>query len=63
MDNDFVGEVLTVCRRRLNLADDGSTMELWHSSGVKVPDRMQVRNFPGVQPKGEITEYQLLLRA
>eukprot|EP00971_Amphidinium_carterae_P244398 4852931-Amphidinium_carterae.1 len=55
--------VLAECRRRLGLADDGAKMELWHSSGEKVPVGDTIVNrFPGVQPKGEISEYQLLLR-
>eukprot|EP00971_Amphidinium_carterae_P188714 3745923-Amphidinium_carterae.1 len=53
--------VLIECRERLGLSHDGSTMELWHSSGERVPDDdTQVCNFPGVRPEGEISEYQLL---
>eukprot|EP00971_Amphidinium_carterae_P279770 5553652-Amphidinium_carterae.1 len=56
-----VESVLAAFRARLGLADDGTTMELWHAS-ERVPDRVQVRNFPGLQPPGEISEYQLLIR-
>eukprot|EP00971_Amphidinium_carterae_P113409 2246887-Amphidinium_carterae.1 len=57
-----VENVLYECRKRLGLSDDGGAMELWHSSGERVPDDdTQVCNFPGVQPKGEISEYQLLV--
>eukprot|EP00971_Amphidinium_carterae_P018081 356544-Amphidinium_carterae.1 len=53
--------VLNNCRRRLGLADDGSTMELWHGP-EKVDRTTKVRDMPGLQPSGEISEYQLLLR-
>eukprot|EP00971_Amphidinium_carterae_P047365 933198-Amphidinium_carterae.1 len=54
--------VLVRCRERLGLADDGSTLELWHSSGERVPDDYtEVRHFPGIQPPGKISEYQLLV--
>eukprot|EP00971_Amphidinium_carterae_P195358 3876530-Amphidinium_carterae.1 len=59
----IVESVLAECRRKLNLAVDGSTMELWHCSGEKVPtDLTVVRDWPGVQPEGEISEYQLVMR-
>eukprot|EP00971_Amphidinium_carterae_P210233 4171093-Amphidinium_carterae.1 len=58
-----VETVLAKCRKRLGLPDDGSTMELWLGSGERVPDDDEdVEDWPGVQPKGEITEYQLLVR-
>eukprot|EP00971_Amphidinium_carterae_P302532 6011711-Amphidinium_carterae.1 len=59
-----VEEVLQECHRRLNLADDGAAMELWDLSGEKVPDdeEREVRDWPGLQPTGEISEYQLVLR-
>eukprot|EP00971_Amphidinium_carterae_P002684 53273-Amphidinium_carterae.1 len=57
----IVEHVLINCRRRLGLADDGSTMELMHGS-ERVPDDVRVGDWPGVQPRGEISEYQLLLR-
>eukprot|EP00971_Amphidinium_carterae_P245149 4867769-Amphidinium_carterae.1 len=64
LSNWGVKLVLMEGRRRLALADDGTTMELWHTSGERVPDDgTRVSNFPGVQPTGEITEYQLLVRA
>eukprot|EP00971_Amphidinium_carterae_P105589 2090950-Amphidinium_carterae.1 len=56
-----VEDVLAVCRRRLGLADDGSTMELWHGP-ERVPDETWVRDCPGIQPEGKISEYQLLVR-
>eukprot|EP00971_Amphidinium_carterae_P337570 6474444-Amphidinium_carterae.1 len=65
-DDEDVEDVLILCRWRLGRADDGTTMDLWHGSGEKVPDdeyRIQyVEDFPGVQPLGEISEYQLLVR-
>eukprot|EP00971_Amphidinium_carterae_P328641 6460625-Amphidinium_carterae.1 len=57
-----VEDVLAVCRERLGLADDDSTMELWDLSGEKVHDETTVQDWPSIQPKGEISEYQLLLR-
>eukprot|EP00971_Amphidinium_carterae_P161692 3205271-Amphidinium_carterae.1 len=57
-----VGNVLDECRRRLGLEEDGTRMELWHGS-EKVPDEAtEVRDWPGIQPEGEISEYQLVLR-
>eukprot|EP00971_Amphidinium_carterae_P180487 3579927-Amphidinium_carterae.1 len=56
-----VENVLAACRTRLGLADDGTTMELRHAS-ERVPDCVLVRNWPGLQPPGEISEYQLLIR-
>eukprot|EP00971_Amphidinium_carterae_P037856 744392-Amphidinium_carterae.1 len=55
-----VPTVLQVCRRRLGLADDGTTMELWYGA-AKVPSEMHVRNWPGIKPRGEISEYQLVV--
>eukprot|EP00971_Amphidinium_carterae_P094901 1877803-Amphidinium_carterae.1 len=49
-----VRNVLIVCRERLGLVDDGSTMELWRGP-ERVPDDARVREWPGVQPKGEIS--------
>eukprot|EP00971_Amphidinium_carterae_P066063 1308633-Amphidinium_carterae.1 len=57
-----VKNVLAVCRRRLGLADDGGTMELWHGSERVPDDDTEVEDWPGVQPGGTISEYQLLLR-
>eukprot|EP00971_Amphidinium_carterae_P020172 397446-Amphidinium_carterae.1 len=56
----MVVNVLHDCRRRLRLADDGASMELWHGS-ERVPADTQVRYWPGMKPKGEISEYQLLV--
>eukprot|EP00971_Amphidinium_carterae_P290128 5760591-Amphidinium_carterae.1 len=53
--------VLDECCRRLGLAD-GYTMKLLDLSGEEVHDFSFVRNWPGLQPKGEISEYQLNLR-
>eukprot|EP00971_Amphidinium_carterae_P133877 2652636-Amphidinium_carterae.1 len=53
--------VLHICRERLGVDVDGSTMELWHGL-ESVPDDECVEHWPGVQPLGEISEYQLLLR-
>eukprot|EP00971_Amphidinium_carterae_P329678 6462286-Amphidinium_carterae.1 len=36
-DHWDVALVLARCRSRLCLAEDGTTMELWHCSGEKVP--------------------------
>eukprot|EP00971_Amphidinium_carterae_P028090 552862-Amphidinium_carterae.1 len=53
--------VLDKAHARLGLPDDDSTMELWHGSGEKVPAGTRVADWPGVQPRGEISEYQLLV--
>eukprot|EP00971_Amphidinium_carterae_P002960 58076-Amphidinium_carterae.1 len=57
--------VLHKCRSKLGLVrleDDGSTMELLHCSGKRVPcDGTEVLDWPGVQPLGEISEYQLVI--
>eukprot|EP00971_Amphidinium_carterae_P292300 5802554-Amphidinium_carterae.1 len=55
-----VKSVLALCRWRLGLADEGATMELWHASGM-VPADAKVPDWPGIQPKGEISEYQLIV--
>eukprot|EP00971_Amphidinium_carterae_P325522 6455829-Amphidinium_carterae.1 len=61
-DYDDVKYVLAECRRRLGLTDDGRTMEIWHGWD-RVPVVGCVRYWPGVQPRGEISEYQLVVRA
>eukprot|EP00971_Amphidinium_carterae_P334551 6469906-Amphidinium_carterae.1 len=53
--------VLALCRWRLGLPDDGARMELCHASGERVPDDAFVEDWPGVKPKGEISEYQLVV--
>eukprot|EP00971_Amphidinium_carterae_P112077 2219972-Amphidinium_carterae.1 len=53
--------VLAMCRRRHGLPDDGARIELWHGSGERVPDDERVPDWPGIQPLGEISEYQLLV--
>eukprot|EP00971_Amphidinium_carterae_P320326 6367543-Amphidinium_carterae.1 len=60
-DSWTVEHVLARCRKRLALSDDGATMELWHGS-ERVPDGTGPKDWPGVQPLGEITECQLLVR-
>eukprot|EP00971_Amphidinium_carterae_P223650 4437662-Amphidinium_carterae.1 len=61
-DYDEVEHVLHRCREKLGLVDDGATMEFWHCSGENVPDDgTVVRDWPGVQPKGAISEYQLVV--
>eukprot|EP00971_Amphidinium_carterae_P248154 4926967-Amphidinium_carterae.1 len=60
-DYDDVDEVLVVFRWRLGLADDGARMELWHGSAERVPaDGTEVQDWPGIQPLGEISEYELV---
>eukprot|EP00971_Amphidinium_carterae_P019573 385370-Amphidinium_carterae.1 len=57
-----VEAVLNECRRRLGLRVAGARMELWHGSGEIVPaDGTRVRAWPGIQPEGEISEYQLVV--
>eukprot|EP00971_Amphidinium_carterae_P261661 5191067-Amphidinium_carterae.1 len=56
-----VWEVLRKCRNRLGLSDEGGTMELWHGSDRVPADGTQVTDWPGIQPLGEISEYQLLV--
>eukprot|EP00971_Amphidinium_carterae_P010181 200762-Amphidinium_carterae.1 len=53
--------VLRWCRKRLGMGDDGTTMELWNGSD-KVPDDADVPCWLGVQPEGEIAEFQLIVR-
>eukprot|EP00971_Amphidinium_carterae_P125011 2476677-Amphidinium_carterae.1 len=53
--------VLAETRSKLGLADDGSTLELWHGTD-RVPADTWVRDWPGIQPAGEISEYQVLVR-
>eukprot|EP00971_Amphidinium_carterae_P063860 1264086-Amphidinium_carterae.1 len=60
-NNRRVEYVLAECSKRLGLADDGTTMELWHGSGEVLPARALVQDLPGIQPKGEISEYQLVM--
>eukprot|EP00971_Amphidinium_carterae_P074800 1478252-Amphidinium_carterae.1 len=52
--------VLALSRKRLGLADDGTTTALCHGS-VRVPADVPVSDWPGVQAQGEISEYQLLV--
>eukprot|EP00971_Amphidinium_carterae_P172503 3419170-Amphidinium_carterae.1 len=59
--DEDVESVLGFCCERLALADDGSTLELWHGQDIVPHDRTApVRDWPGVQPKGSISEYQLV---
>eukprot|EP00971_Amphidinium_carterae_P234560 4654503-Amphidinium_carterae.2 len=61
-DDDFAEDVLERCRERLGLADvDGSTMELWHGSDKVPDDDTEVQDWPGIQPRDEISEYQLVV--
>eukprot|EP00971_Amphidinium_carterae_P266136 5279304-Amphidinium_carterae.1 len=59
-DFDDVELVLGECRRRLGLPDDDARMELWHGS-ERVPADARVQEWPGFQPGGEISEYQLVV--
>eukprot|EP00971_Amphidinium_carterae_P226955 4501575-Amphidinium_carterae.1 len=54
--------VLALYRLRLGLPDDGATMELLHGLERVPADGTEVQDWPGIQPKGEISEYQLLLK-
>eukprot|EP00971_Amphidinium_carterae_P166003 3290482-Amphidinium_carterae.1 len=56
-----VEAVLDQCRNRLGLADEGTSMELWHSADKVPDDGTNVRHWPGVQPRGQISEYQLVV--
>eukprot|EP00971_Amphidinium_carterae_P158176 3135573-Amphidinium_carterae.1 len=58
-DFENAEDVLATCRKRLGLKDDDAILELWHAS-EKVGTR-GVPHWPGIQPQGEITEYQLVL--
>eukprot|EP00971_Amphidinium_carterae_P192035 3810265-Amphidinium_carterae.1 len=51
----IVRDILEVCREKLGLEDDGSTMELWHGSGERVPQATAVEDWPGIQPHGQIS--------
>eukprot|EP00971_Amphidinium_carterae_P178471 3540610-Amphidinium_carterae.1 len=53
------GVVLAECRRRLGLA--GARMELWHGSEKVPADGTRVGDWPGIQPLGEISAYQLVV--
>eukprot|EP00971_Amphidinium_carterae_P258517 5130989-Amphidinium_carterae.1 len=55
-------DVLAVCRRRLGLAVDGSALELCHGSERVPDDDTEVQDWPGIQPEGQISEYQLLVK-
>eukprot|EP00971_Amphidinium_carterae_P110936 2197464-Amphidinium_carterae.1 len=52
--------VLARCCRRLGLADGETTRELWHGAN-KVPTGALVRDWPGLEPRGETSEYQLIV--
>eukprot|EP00971_Amphidinium_carterae_P280022 5558634-Amphidinium_carterae.1 len=56
--------VLTRCRERLGLASDvpRTTMALWHGSDWVPVDGTEFQFWPGIQPHGQISEYQLLLK-
>eukprot|EP00971_Amphidinium_carterae_P088408 1749284-Amphidinium_carterae.1 len=55
-----VSDVLAMCCRRLGFAD-GTTMELWHGLD-RVPDNARfLLDWPGIKPRGEISEYQLVV--
>eukprot|EP00971_Amphidinium_carterae_P082896 1639915-Amphidinium_carterae.1 len=51
--DDCAESVLVKCRKRLGLS--GTRMELLHCSGESVPAGARLRDFPGVQPPGEIS--------
>eukprot|EP00971_Amphidinium_carterae_P304957 6060024-Amphidinium_carterae.1 len=55
--------VLAVCLERLGLADNAAMMDgiqLLHGS-ERLPADVRVEDLPGVQPPGEISEYQLVI--
>eukprot|EP00971_Amphidinium_carterae_P133076 2635125-Amphidinium_carterae.1 len=58
--DEDVGDVLCMCKWRL-AALTGTTMELLHGQERVSGYCTIVRDWPGVQPTGEITEYQLLV--
>eukprot|EP00971_Amphidinium_carterae_P174334 3455838-Amphidinium_carterae.1 len=61
--NDWnVQSVLRRCQWRLKLDSRIATMELWHGQDRVPDDGTRLRDWPGVQPTCEITEYQLLVR-
>eukprot|EP00971_Amphidinium_carterae_P224393 4451617-Amphidinium_carterae.1 len=53
-------DVLRRCKWRL-AALNGTTMELLHGQDRVPDDGTRVRDWPGLQPTGEITEYQLIV--
>eukprot|EP00971_Amphidinium_carterae_P350010 6491342-Amphidinium_carterae.2 len=57
-----VRSVLARRRNRLGLSGDGTTTELWRGSERVPDDGTDVEDWPGIQPPGEISEYQLLVR-
>eukprot|EP00971_Amphidinium_carterae_P240872 4781837-Amphidinium_carterae.1 len=59
-DDEDVELVLDKARERLGLPEDGATMEMWDGS-ESVPADAWVEDWPGLQPRGEISEYQLVL--
>eukprot|EP00971_Amphidinium_carterae_P271520 5387302-Amphidinium_carterae.1 len=75
--DDEKDEILASCRSRLGLADDGTTMELWHGSELVLDEQFEydeydeydeyvnrwpIKCWPGIKPLGEISEYQLLIK-
>eukprot|EP00971_Amphidinium_carterae_P158659 3145246-Amphidinium_carterae.1 len=60
--DEDVEEILEKCCERLDLEDDGGTMELWHGSDKVPDDGTEVKDWPGVQSRGEISEYDLVIR-
>eukprot|EP00971_Amphidinium_carterae_P004215 84189-Amphidinium_carterae.1 len=58
LGSNSVFVVLQRCRMRLGLAS--GTMELQHGL-ERVHADANVRDWPGIQPVGEISEYQLVL--
>eukprot|EP00971_Amphidinium_carterae_P069341 1372217-Amphidinium_carterae.1 len=60
-DREDAEDVLCGLRLWLNLPDD-SMLELWHGQDRVPEDGKIVRDWPGIQPLGEISEYQLLVR-
>eukprot|EP00971_Amphidinium_carterae_P123184 2439182-Amphidinium_carterae.1 len=59
-DYNRVERVLDECCFKLGLADDNARMELLHGS-ERVPRNARVKDFPGLQPRGEISEYDLVI--
>eukprot|EP00971_Amphidinium_carterae_P200286 3974848-Amphidinium_carterae.1 len=59
MSHEDVELVLDTACERLGLHEDGATMGVWHGS-ESVPDDEWVKDWPGIQPCGEISEYQLV---
>eukprot|EP00971_Amphidinium_carterae_P062983 1246499-Amphidinium_carterae.1 len=52
--------VIRICSKKLGLVDDGSRMQIWHGAD-RVPQDSEVQEWPGLQPRGEISEYQLIV--